>query len=246
MKSKYFTVEIKPTIANVAVGQHAAFANGDILFDWFAFDVPRGSAKLLGATVEIRPKGDSGATPNKFALELMLAKPVKQAAPFTLGAVNSAPTAILNANRMIGYVPVVAGDFADELDSISFAQVSPPINIVLEADSATGTHVGFDTYYIAGIAADAIDFTSLTRINAGTLDGSSFTVNGTDPRLFMVVGDTIAATTTADTDVSKELGVIKSMTDVNITIESTTKNAIVNDDFIYNTTPLKVVLHFEK
>ena len=246
MKSKYFTVEIKPTIANVAVGQHAAFANGDILFDWFAFDVPRGVAKLLGATVELRPKGNGNADPNKFPLELMLAKPVNQDAPFTLGAVNSAPTAILNANRMIGYVPVIAGDFASELDSIAFAQTSPPLNIVLEPDPFTGTHVGFDTYYVAGIAGGAIDFTSLTRINNGTLNGSSFTVDGTDPRLFMIAGDTIAATTTADTAVNKALGVIKSMTDVNITLESTTANAIVNDDFIYNTKPLKIVLHFEK
>ena len=110
MKSKYFTVEVKPTIPNVAVGQHTAYADGDILFDWFSFEVPRGIAKLIGVTVEMRPKGNANADPNKFALELMFAKTKNNAAPITLGAVNSAPTAILNPDRMIAYVPIVADD----------------------------------------------------------------------------------------------------------------------------------------
>ncbi len=74
MTSKYFTVEVKPTIDTVAIGQHAAFANGDVLFDWMAFQVPRGPAKLIGVTAEIRPKGDAGSTVNKFPLELVFAK----------------------------------------------------------------------------------------------------------------------------------------------------------------------------
>ena len=244
---KYFTVEVKPTIPNVAVGQHAAFANGDILFDWFSFDIPKGAARLIGASIELRPKGDAGATPNLFALELMLAKSKSGVAPVTLGAVNSAPTAVLNPDRMITYLPIVAGDFGAELDSISFAQATPKSPVVFESETYTGTNVGYDKYYIAGIAGDAIDFTSLVRINNGTLDGSVFTVDGVDPRLSFDVGDVIAATTTADTSVSKSLGTIRSMADANtITLEATTSNAIVNDDFIYNTTPLKVVLHFER
>ena len=42
----YFTVEVKPTIPNVAAGQHAAFAQNDLLFDWYAFDVPKGTCRL--------------------------------------------------------------------------------------------------------------------------------------------------------------------------------------------------------
>ena len=248
MKSEFFTVEIKPTIPNVAAGQHAAFANGDILFDWFAFDIPRGPAKLLGVTVELRPKGDAGATPNKFPLELMLAKPVNTAAPITLGTVNSAPTAILNPGRMISYIPVVADDFASELDSISFAQKTAPMEIVLDAEPNTGTNVGYDTFYIAGIAGDAIDFRSGCTINNGDLNGPVMTVADVDPRLFLAVGDTIAVTTTADTSVAKSMGVIKSMADANtITLESAfTTGDVTNDDFVYNTTPITIKLHLEK
>ena len=246
--SKYFTVEVKPTIPNVAAGQHTAFANGDILFDWFSFDIPKGAARLIGASVELRPKGNANADPNKFALELMLAKSKDGEAPVTLGTVNSAPTAVLNPDRMISYIPIVAGDFASELDSISFAQATPKSPVVFEAETYTGTNVGYDKYYIAGIAGDDIDFTSLTRINNGDLNGPTMTVNGTDPRLFLAVGDTIAVTTTADTSVAKSMGVIKSMADATtITLESAfTTGDVTNDDIVYNTTPLKVVLHFER
>ena len=50
MKSKYFTVEVKPTIA-ASKQALAAFADGDLLFDWTSFQIPRGPAKLVNATI---------------------------------------------------------------------------------------------------------------------------------------------------------------------------------------------------
>ena len=61
---KYFTVEVKPTIPNVAAGQHAAFADNDLLFDWFAFDVPKGTSFIKQIVLEVRPNGLSGAAVN--------------------------------------------------------------------------------------------------------------------------------------------------------------------------------------
>ena len=46
MKSKYFTVEVKPTIA-ASKQALAAFTDGDLLFDWTSFQIPRGPAKLV-------------------------------------------------------------------------------------------------------------------------------------------------------------------------------------------------------
>ena len=244
---KYFTVEVKPTIPTVLVGQHAAFANGEILFDWHAFDIPKGAARLIGASVELRPKGNGNADPNTFALELMLAKSKTGVAPITLGAVNAAPTAILNPDRMISYIPIVAGDFGAELDSIAFAQATPKSPVVLDGEHATGTNVGYDKYYIAGIAGDAIDFTSLTRINNGDLDGPTMTTSGTDPRLFLDVGDTVAVTTAADTAVTKAMGEIASMTATTIVLtEAFTTADVVHTDFVYNVSPMTIKLHFER
>ena len=70
----YFTVEVKPTIASVTAGQSTAFAQNDVLFDWYAFDVPKGTCRLLHIDQEIRPKGDAGATVNEVDLDLLLAK----------------------------------------------------------------------------------------------------------------------------------------------------------------------------
>ena len=248
---KYFTVEVKPTIPNVAAGQHAAFGNNDLLFDWYAFDVPKGTSRLISASVEVRPKGDAGSTVNEFDLELLFAKTVNGNAPTSLGTVNSNITAGVNSsNEIIGFLSSAHWSAHEaHLDSTAFTQIKtvgiPGVFFTGEPDS--GTNVGYDRFYMAGIVAGAFDFVSGVLINNGTLDGSEFTVDGVDPRLFMAVGDVIAATTTADTAVSKSLGTIKSMGDANtITLETTTENAIVDGDFIYNTTPIRFQLHFEK
>mgnify|MGYP003659506626 CR=1 FL=1 len=252
MKSKYFTVEVKPTIPNVAAGQHAAFSDGDVLFNWHAFDIPRGPAKLLGVSCDLRPKGNADADPNKFAFELFFAKSRNDGTdPTALGTVNSAVTVpAFSPNQIMAFVEVVAGDFADHLDSTSFSHTVPLAGTIFsgEPKPEKGSHVGFDRYYVAGMAGAALDFTSLTRINNGDLNGPVLTVDGTDPRLFLNKGDTIAVTTTADTTAAKSMGVIKSVDSATqITLESAfTTGDVVNDDFVYNVSPITIRLHFEK
>ena len=245
---KYFNVEIKPTIPVLTAGQHAAFGDGDVLFDWYAFDVPRGAARLIGASCDLRPKGNGAADPNKFALEMFFAKSRNNGTdPTTLGAVNSAVTVpAFSPNQIMAFVEVATGDFADHLDSTSHSHTVPLGGIVFQGEPKPeqGTNVGYDRYYVTGMAGGNLDFTSLTRINNGTLDEDSLTVNGTDPRLFLNVGDVIAATASGSSE--KALGTIRSMTDVNITLETTTETAVVHQDFIYNVAPITIRLHFER
>ena len=258
MYNKYFTVEVKPTVPTVAAGQHAAFADGDVLFDWTSFDIPKGASKLVGVVMEVRSKGDAGATVNKFPIDLLFAKSLVGSTtgatpglsdPVSLGTSNSAMTTS-TIPTMIGHVEMAATGFAPSVDGTAICTTGrtpqDACNIVLEGVPESGTNVGYDKIWVGGLAKDAVDFTSLTQINNGTLDAASFTTNGTDPRLFLAVGDFVTATTTADTAVSKALGTVKSMTATNITIEETTENAIVNDDFIYNRNPIKLILSFEK
>ena len=97
------------------------------------------------------------------------------------------------------------------------------------------------------IADDAIDFRSETLINNGTLDGRVFTVDGTDPRLHIAPGDTIRACTATDTSTQKTLGTVASMADANtITLTDTTSVAVVNNDIIYNLSPIRIVLTMER
>ena len=261
MKSNFFTVEVPVPVPTVAVGQHADYANSDIVFDWHAFDIPRGPAKLMSITMEVRSAGDAGASVQKPALELFFANDIvtaggTQLAPTSLGAVNGAVSATSGPKtNIIGAVELATTGYSTDIDGTSIWTSGraegndTPLHMVLQGLPSTGTTIGTDRLYIAAVldGSTTLDLESLTRINNGTLDGSVFTVNGTDPRLFLAPGDFITATTTADTSVAKDLGVIKSMADANtITLETTTENAIVNDDFIYNKFPIKFYFHFSK
>ena len=254
---KYFTVEVKPTIPNVAAGQHTAFADDDVVWDWYAFDIPKGTNKLISATIEIRPKGDAGASVNETDVDLLFAKTVNGNAPGSIGTSNSAVGTTVNlSNHLVAFIGGTHwGAFEPHIDSTAFAMLADPgttrVNssmLLFTGEPDSGTNVGYDRFYVAGIATVAPpDFRSAVLINDGTLDGSRFTVDGVDPRLMFAVGDVIAATTTADTSVSKSLGTIKSMPDANtIELETTTENAIVNNDIIYNTAPIKIELGFER
>ena len=119
--------------------------------------------------------------------------------------------------------------------------------MVLEGEVSSGTNVGYDKLYVAGIAGGAFDFVSGCTINAGDLDGPTMTVADVDPRLFIAVGDTVAVTTTADTAVTKAMGEVASMTDVQIVLtEAFTTADVVDNDFVYNTSPIRIILSFEK
>ena len=248
----YFTVEVKPTIPTVASGQHAAFADDELLFDWYAFDVPKGTCRLLHVDQEIRPKGDSGSTVNEFDLELLLAKPDKAGnAPSSIGTVGAAAlgSAVNLSNNMMGFISSTSWEpHETHLDSTAFTAVREAKGTMFfnnDAPPISGVPQGYERYYMAAICKGAFNFVSSTLINAGDLTGPILTVDGTDPRLFMAVGDTIGVTTTADTAVSKDMGVIKSIDSATqITLESAFTTAVVDDDIVYNQAPITFRLHF--
>ena len=82
---KFFTVDIKPTIT--ASKQHlGAFDDGDVLFNWTAFNVPKGANRLIDAAFIIR--GTDGAT-QTFASTLLFAKTLNGNAPDSLGTIHA-------------------------------------------------------------------------------------------------------------------------------------------------------------
>ena len=246
----YFTVEVKPTIPTVAAGQHAAFAQNDVLFDWYAFDVPQGTCRLIHIDQEVRPKCDAGATVNEFDLDLLLAKPNQDGtAPTSIGTVNSAPTADVNlSNNMMGFIANGSWEAHEaHLDSTAYTQCREAnCGMFFNNSGPQVTTKGYSRYYMAAIAEGAFDFRSGILINNGDLTGPVMTVDGIDATLALAVGDTIGVTTTADTDVSKDMGVIKSIDSATqITLESAFTTAVVDGDIVYNQAPITFRLHFE-
>jgi len=252
---KYFTVEVKPVIPATTNGLHAAFADGEILFDWTAFDVPKGACKLIGAHLEVRPKGDSGSTVNRFPLELLFAKSKRIdgaiTAPSTLGVEGAAPVAptniTLQSDTHLGHMPIVIGGFGEVNDSLAVSSTAAPDGMVLEGLPDSGTNVGYDKLYVGGIAGGAFNFVSSTVIDNGDLNGPTMTTGGTDPRLFIAVGDTVAACDATGTTAEIAMGTVASMTSTTVVLESAfTTGDVANADIVYNVSPVRILLTFEK
>ena len=165
MKTNYFNSPvIKPNVT--ASLQHtAAFAEGDALFDWTLFEIPRGTARLIGATIVIRPKGDAAPTHQPAGVDLIFARDTAvSAAPVTIGTLNGA--AILSpSDSTVGALPSVAANIVGGATAVITTSASSPL--ILEGEPNTGTNVGYDKYWVAGIAAGAIDFITLNKCFSG-------------------------------------------------------------------------------
>ena len=201
MKTNYFNSPVITPLVK-ASAQHAAFAEGDIVFDWASFDIPRGTSRLLGATITTRH--------NKVAnqvgtLDLVFAKD---------NGTNSTPTSIGTGNAIlgvtnfastdiIGFLPGKLSDMSGEGITATAAtyhtSAVSPSPIILEPNSNSGANVGVDRYYVAGLASGALDLQGLVAIGPSTgvdisgSNGTFGTIDGTDPRLVFAPGDLLHA-----------------------------------------------------
>ena len=241
MTTKYFNSSvISPTVA--ASKLNTAFTAGDIVFDWVGFEVPRGACKLLGATVIIRPKNDAGQTVAGSGLDLLFAKgPVPDATPTSLGTVNAEVTNFASTD-IVGGMPFVADDkFGTRT---LYATNVSPCELVLEPNPASGSNIGVDKFYVAGLAAGNIDLTSGCTVNESNFGAGTqtvITVADVDARLGFAVGDVIHA---EDDAVLGTIASVDSSTQITLTAANT--DAIEDDDKLYNINPIRIILHFEK
>ena len=245
MISKYFN---SPVITPVLTGaaMHAAFAEGAALFDWISFEIPKGTARLTGATITIRPKGDAAPTHQPAGVDLVFAKDTAvSATPATIGALNAAAF-LTPRHDIIGTLPAVAADIVGGATAVISTSAASPI--VLEGEPSTGANVGYDKYWMAGVAAGAIDFTTITRINDGDIDSSSpgttLVMDGSsmDIREHFIAGDVLVAHDDA------AIGTVASLTNAT-TLELTeaiATSVLEDDDYVYCKNPIKIILHFEK
>ena len=200
---KYFTQTVKPTIT--ASKQTGAFADADVLFDWTAFDIPRGAVRLISITSLIR--GTNGTDQaGGFDFELFFAKSNPDStAPTTLGDLNDAVDTPGWFNNIIGRTEIDASASSNDGDLIYMNVMSTvadsihwkPLVLQGEPDSAAAT--GYDRLYVAGISKAAFDFS--TEVDIGPSEGVDISgsngtlsvIDGTDPRLVFAPGDIIHA-----------------------------------------------------
>ena len=241
MKTGYFNSSVIKPLVKASV-QHAAFNAGEIVFDWTGFEIPRGTSKLLGATIKIRAKGDAGQTVQPAGINLLFAKgPYPDATPTSLGTAGAEVTNFASTD-IIGAMPSTAAD-SFGLRTLYQSTVSSS-ELVLESNGNSGANVGVDKFYVAGLAAGALDFRSALTVNESNFDAAAqtvITVADLVTTLYVVPGDVIHA---EDDAVLGTILTVDSGTQITLTAANTA--AIEDDDVLYNINPIEMILHFSK
>ena len=236
----YFTVEIKPTIAasKQALG---AFADGDLVFDWTSFDIPRGPARLHQAMVVAR--GTDGVA-QSFALNMFFAKTLNNGtAPGSLGTLHATANGTGYQNHILGVVQQEESDIktGTDIQYVANAGNGTRYNpmLVVQGEPGTGTNVGYDKLYIGATTVDG------TPNFASTVQVSTETATNTTA---VVVKTTSALTTFDKNDVLHDeddqvIGTIKSVTDATnlVLTKNCTSVSAVNKD-LYNIHPIQLML----
>jgi len=248
---KYFSVTKKIEIA--ASKQHAAFGAGDVLTDWVALQIPKGSSCLKSVTMLVRPKGDATPTDNDFACDIVFST----TNTFSLGTVNSA----VNHRPfpdIIGLVEMTTGSYGVNVyNSTAIASTGLQGNdneggvpLVLTGVPTTGDNVGYDIIYVGMVAVGAFRWDTLIRLNdaSGNMDvsvaGTTIATDGSsmDIREHFAAGDVLHA---HDDAVIGTVSSVTDATDLELT-SNFTAGALADDDYVYNLHPITLVLGFEK
>ena len=275
MAGKYFNVTVKPEIA--ASLQHAAaFGTGDLVFDWTAFDVPRGANKLTGVTALIRK--ENGTSANEFGFFLLYAKSINGSAPSSLGTINATCDGVGYYNNVIGKSVFLVGDYTgNQVDNMHVAGLnaraggSDMPNTILQGETESGANVGYDRLYVACISEGAgWDFGTAVALDAGVdvsgEDGTIDDLDGTACNISFAPGDVLhaqddiivgeVASVTADAITFKFNGektasgtsysVPTSLANWRIQNGAGAAGDLANNDELYNINPITLILSFEK
>jgi hypothetical protein len=255
---KYFDTgwlkPITPVTNQIGTGsEDDAFADQDIVWDWLAINIPKGTHRLINASMIVQ--GTHGARQAEVDFQLWFAAPIDGVVPPSIGTPNSAVTGTGHRKHMIGIVDFDAthagGDcfkfnsfYSTGTVSRSGAQTSTPGLIVTTGgdSESSGTNVGMDKIYVAGIALGALNF-STNVLTTGSVSASTsstdITVDTVHATKVFEVGDIIQAMDLA------EIGTITALSTTSITVDACA-GALANNDEILTTSPVKIRLGFER
>lgn len=264
IKGTYHAVTVKP---NIDAACATAYSVADVLFDWTAFEIPRGGCLLKSIQATIA--GTNGADGNVLDMDLLFAKAYNAGdgkglvAPPSLGTVNGAMTAavaVAAKNHIIGYKFLDGSAMVDAGgDLIAYNMWSntagntiyDEANIVLQSDPDFGgdatysaTTKGYQTIWVAGIAQGAFDFGTAMEIDngAGYTAAATDTLNcdGTAGDILFAPGDELIAADGA------LIGKVKTISDdgshTTLVLQDNVTATLADDDEVCYRQP--IVFHF--
>ena len=261
---KYFNVDVVPD----CIGGDVSNNNGgdvgasDIIFDWTAVDVPKGACLLKSVTAHVNAEDGAYAAGSLTDYELIFAKSVDGVAPPTLGDINAAQTACGELrHHFITGVRLESAAGKGTLSKTTFgvifstgisgsADTNIGCNVVIDLEPSSGTNVGYDTLYVAGLQTSAraygtgvlLDLADDVDLTAASTPVSEIAVDGVDATKIFSIGDQVYV---ADLDTPIP-GVLTKVEPLLLTFSETNSTVdIANDDELLNANPIRIRLGFE-
>ena len=206
--ARFFNKIVTPLVK--ASAQSVPFTKNDIVFDWHAFDIPRGGAKLIGVSTVVRANDlrDIVSFPG-----YLFAKDDGVNGPRSLGTPNSIITAghlshhLILGNVNTTTVQLNGSDVETNVNTPSTINIGGAINvfynstpaetgIVFDSEPRSGRDVGVDRYYIAGVSQkDNMLLRSAVTLDddvtIATNNGTITTLDGDAPNTVFQQGDLI-------------------------------------------------------
>ena len=221
--------------------QAAAYADTEILFDWYKVEGFKGGSI---DSIKVIVRGTNGAAQTMVGIDLFfatshiatLADGVNvdvNVAPATLGTTGAAVDTPGWFNNLVGYVPVAAGDFNDaDLIYLNIANV----NLAGEEIPVSGD------LYVAAVAKGALDFRGTVVCDGvQAITQSTLTVKTTSALINFAPGDVLY-----DED-DRLIGMVKTVNSATeMTMTTNLVNATVDGKDLYDLSPIQLILSGDK
>ena len=263
MTRKYFNVDVIPDIVDGDISEaFGDIAGGDIVFDWTAVDVPKGSCMLRSVAAYVNAEDGAYGAGSLTDYELLFAKSIKGVAPPTIGATNAVQTGCgALRHHFIGGVRLESEAGKGTLTKTTLGVVylsgqggtqtatagSKGYDLVVDLDPISGTHVGYDKLYVAGLQVSARNYNTNVLADGGVTASSAqsktITVKTTDATLLFSPGDQVYVMD-LDTPIPGNLTKVEATT---LTFDTANTTVDITDgDELINANPIRIRLGFEK
>tara|TARA_R100000700_G_scaffold9843_2_gene14274 strand:- start:1811 stop:2629 length:819 start_codon:yes stop_codon:yes gene_type:complete len=267
--NKYHLATVRPVIDTLP---NVQFTADDVLFDWTAFEVPRGGCALRSISAII-PGTDATATNGGLQMDLYFATTFNGTAPTTLGNTNAAMNVIsatANKNHITHMVSLLGSEMEDAGDgmvgfnvlgkgAVTSATTSGPTGLViLQGDTEyTGTTKGYQTIWVAGVAQGTYNFGTNCLLDGAITSGSAGAQTldvseDADADDLFAIGDELLAAANDGSSV-QTIGTVTALTADTITVDAKDINgtnvwssgALADDDEICYRRPITLRLGLE-
>ena len=261
---KFLTVDVLPDMINGDVSDLAGadIDAGDIMFDWVAVDVPKGSVKLTSISAWANAEDGALADGSLTDIELVLAKSVNGIAPPSMGTIGAAQTGcgelrhhIVGALRLESVAAI--GTLSKLTFGVAYMMATTSnggaggngacLPIVIDLEPESGVNVGYDKLYVAGFQVAARNWETGVLLNESTIDASAnptstIIVDGVDATKIFSVGDQVYVMdldTPIPGTLTKVEPLLLTFSETNSTVD------ITENDELLNANPFRLKLGFE-